>query len=106
VTPRRGDIVWLEFAPTIGHEQSGRRPAIVLSPTEYNEKVGLMLVSPITSKSKNYPFEVILKGKVKGVILVDQIRSVDWRERKAQYIETAPDAVLVKTKQLLGLLLP
>lgn len=103
---RRGDIVWLEFTPTKGHEQSGRRPAIVLSPVEYNEQAGLMLVCPITSKAKSYPFEVQIKGKVKGVVLVDQVRSVDWRERSAEYIEAAPEAVMNRTKRLLELLLP
>lgn len=65
-----------------------------------------MLVCPITSKAKGHPFEVPVKGKVKGVVLVDQIRSVDWRKRKAQYIEAAPDAVMSRIKRLLGLLLP
>ena len=102
---KRGDIVWLEFTPTRGHEQSGRRPAIVLSPQNYNEKTGLMLVCPITSKVKEYPFEVIIKGRVKGAILVDQVRSVDWRERNATYIETASEETTRKIKQLLDLLL-
>lgn len=102
----RGDLVWLEFTSTKGHEQSGRRPAFVLSPAAYNERAGLMLVCPITSKLKGYPFEVALHGRIKGAILVDQIRSVDWRERNAQYIEAAPDAVTDSVKHLLELLLP
>jgi mRNA interferase MazF len=101
----KGAIVWLDLTPTKGHEQSGKRPAVVLSPQQYNEKVGLMLVCPITSKKKGYPFEVEVKGRIKGVVLVDQIRSVDWQERHAQYIETAPDAVMGKVKRLLDLLL-
>lgn len=102
---RRGDIVWLDFTPTKGHEQAGKRPAIVISPEEYNTKAGLMLVCPITSKVKGYPFEVRVQGKIRGVILVDQIRSVDWRERNARFIESSPAAV-AKVKDLLDLLLP
>jgi mRNA interferase MazF len=101
----RGDIVWLDFTPTKGHEQAGRRPAIVLSPLEYNARAGLMLVCPITSKTKGYPFEIKVEGKIRGAILVDQIRSVDWRERNAQLIESNPAAV-IEAKRLLDLLLP
>jgi len=73
--PDSGDIVWLTFSPQAGHEQSGRRPALVLSPAAYNEKVGLALFCPITSQIKGYPFEVLLQEslKVNGVILSDQI---------------------------------
>jgi len=102
----KGDLVWLDFTPTKGHEQSGRRPAIVLSPQEYNEKSGLMLVCPITSKTKGYPFEVQIEGKISGAILVDQIRSIDWKERNAKFIETTPPVVVSKTKRLLDLILP
>ena len=101
---QRGDIVWLDFTPTKGHEQSGKRPALVLSPAEYNEKSGLMLVCPITSKTKNYPFEIPVNGRIKGVILTDQLRSIDWKERNAKYAETAPEEIVNKTKQLLSLL--
>jgi len=86
-TPQRGDIVWLSFSPQAGHEQAGRRPGLVLSPTKYNGKVGLMLACPITSRAKGYPFEVEIPAGVgvSGVILSDQLCSLDWRERRAEY---------------------
>ena len=86
--PSRGDIVWLEFNPQAGHEQSGRRPALVISPKEYNQTVGLALFCPITSQVKGYPFEVILPdvGSLTGVILSDQIKSLDWRTRHAEFV--------------------
>ena len=86
-TPQRGDIVWLSFSPQTGHEQSGRRPGLVLSPMGYNAKVGLLLACPITSRAKGYPFEVRLPDSsgVTGVVLSDQLRSLDWRERNAEY---------------------
>lgn len=84
--PNRGDIVWIQFNPQAGHEQAGHRPALVLSPAAYNEKVGLMLCCPITSQVKEYPFEVAIKAgaRIKGVVLSDQIKSLDWRVRKAR----------------------
>ncbi len=90
--PKRGDIVWLQFNPQTGYEQAGRRPALVVSPREYNEKVGLALMCPVTSKIKSYPFEVMLpeKLKVSGVVLADQIKSLDWRARQAEFICEAP----------------
>ena len=85
--PERGDIVWLNFNPGSGHEQKGKRPAIVVSPQEYNKKVGLALFCPITSKIKNYPFEVIIENKkVSGVVLSDQIKSLDWETRETEFI--------------------
>ena len=89
--PDRGQIVWIDFDPQSGHEQSGRRPALVVSPADYNEKVGLSLLCPITSQVKGYPFEVeIPKGLgVSGVILSDQVKSLDWRARKATVRVTA-----------------
>jgi mRNA interferase MazF len=85
--PERGDIVWLNFDPQCGHEQKGKRPAIVLSPKEYNKKVGLGLFCPITSKVKNYPFEVKISNmKINGVVLSDQIKSFDWRTRDIEFI--------------------
>jgi mRNA interferase MazF len=82
--PDRGDIVWLDFNPQAGHEQSGRRPALVLSPREYNRKVGLALVCPITSQAKGYPFEVAVQAKrTTGVVLADQVKSLDWQKRRA-----------------------
>ena len=86
--PDRGDIVWLSFDPHVGQEQGGRRPAVVVSSGYYNERVGLVVVCPITSRKKDYPFEVPIKGKkVEGVILADHIKSVDWHGRKVRYIE-------------------
>ena len=89
--PSRGDIVWLSFTPQIGYEQASRRPALVLSPKTYNEKSGLALFCPITSHIKGYPFEVRLPSTVPvtGVVLADQIRSLDWRGRHADYQCTA-----------------
>jgi len=96
--PDRGDIVWLEFNPQAGHEQAGYRPALVVSPKAYNQKVGLALFCPITSNVKGYPFEVLLpdKHKISGAILSDQIKSLDWRVRKARRIATLPKDVLEK----------
>ncbi len=89
--------MWLSFTPQIGHEQAGRRPALVLSPKTYNEKSGLALFCPITSRTKGYPFEVRLPSTVPvtGVVLADQIRSLDWRGRHADYQCTA-------SRQLVG----
>jgi mRNA interferase MazF len=107
--PERGDIVWLEFNPQAGHEQAGHRPALVVSPKAYNEKVGLALFCPITSSVKGYPFEVVLPEKleVSGAILSDQIKSLDWRVRKAKLLVNAPEdvfeEVLAKILSLLGL---
>ena len=85
--PDRGDIVWLNFDPGSGHEQQGKRPAVVISPREYNRKTGLGLFCPITSKIKNYPFEVNIKtAKIAGVVLADQIKSLDWKIRNIEFI--------------------
>jgi mRNA interferase MazF len=94
--PERGDVVWLRFNPQAGHEQAGTRPALVVSPTAYNRKVGLALFCPVTSQIKGYPFEVALPTdfKIKGAILSDQIKSLDWRSRRARYAATIPDATL------------
>jgi len=96
--PKRGDVVWLTFTPHAGHEQAGHRPALILSPESYNKKVGLALVCPITTQVKGYPFEVALpKGlEVSGVILADQIKSLDWRARRAQFCCTVPAAILAE----------
>lgn len=84
--PDRGDVVWLNFTPQAGHEQAGHRPALVLSPASYNGKTGLMLCCPITSQIKGYPFEVAVEGEVgvSGVVLADQVKSLDWRARQAK----------------------
>ena len=88
--PERGDIVWLNFNPGSGHEQKGKRPALVISPKGYNEKVGLGLFCPITSKVKNYPFEVKIENeKINGVVLADQIKSLDWKTREIEFISKA-----------------
>lgn len=94
--PDRGDVVWLQFAPGAGHEQSGRRPALVVSPRSYNGKVGLALLCPITSKAKGYPFEIPLpaKANISGAVLADQVKSLDWRARRAEYIAAvSPDII-------------
>jgi mRNA interferase MazF len=94
--PGRGDIVWLQFTPQAGHEQAGRRPVLVVSPREYNRRVGLALLCPITSQVKGYPFEVALPPGlgVEGVVLADQIKSLDWRVRDAKLHREAPAEVL------------
>lgn len=93
--PERGDVVWLDFDLQAGHEQAGRRPAFVLSPAAYNGKTGLMLCCPITSQVKGYPFEVAVAGtaKLRGVILADQVKSLDWRVRRAEKQGTVTKAV-------------
>ena len=83
--PQRGDVVWIDFDPQTGHEQSGRRPALIISPKVYNQKVGLALICPITSHIKGYAFEVIIESKlINGAILSDQIKSFDWKVRSAE----------------------
>lgn len=105
--PDRGDLVWMTFNPQAGHEQSGRRPALVLSPKAYNGKVGLALFCPITSQVKRYPYEVIIPAnpKITGVILSDQIKSLDWQTRKAEFIIRLPDDVLTEVLRKLNTLL-
>jgi len=97
--PERGDIVWLQFDPQAGHEQAGRRPALIISPKEYNQRVGLALLCPVTSQVKGYPFEVLLPPglKVKGAILSDQVKSLDWRARKVKRACTVPNEILEET---------
>ncbi|MFC2156542.1 endoribonuclease MazF [Acidobacteriota bacterium] len=94
--PQRGDIVWLEFNPQVGHEQAGHRPALVVSPKAYNKIVGLALFCPITTRVKGYPFEVELpEGQdVSGAILSDQVKSLDWQVRKAHKIAETPKALI------------
>jgi mRNA interferase MazF len=105
--PARGDIVWLTFDPQAGHEQAGRRPALVLSPASYNQASGLSLVCPVTNQNKGYPFDVLLPadGKVGGVIQTDQIKSVDWQERQAKMIVKAPDDIVCEVQSKLAPLL-
>ena len=106
-TPRRGDLIWLSFTPQTGREQAGRRPALVLSPEAYNSKTGLALICPVTSKVKGYPFEVALSttAGVQGVVLADQLRSLDWRARGAEWIEQAQPKVVERVLKLLDTLL-
>jgi mRNA interferase MazF len=105
--PDRGDLVWLEFDPQTGHEQSGHRPALVISPRSYNNATGLALMCPVTSRVKGYPFEVILPpgSAVEGVVLADQLKSLDWRSRRATSIGPAPrtviDSVRAKARALI-----
>jgi mRNA interferase MazF len=104
--PEAGDLVWASFDPQSGHEQSGRRPALVLSPGEYNEKAGLALTCPITSKVKGYPFEVALTtSRVQGVVLADQVRSLDWRSRQFTLIERASTETVEAVMHCLSTLL-
>ena len=94
--PARGDLIWLQFSPRAGHEQAGHRPAVVISPSSYNRRVGLALCCPVTSQVKGYPFEVLLPQGlgVEGAILSDQIKSLDWRARKARRIARLPADLL------------
>lgn len=105
--PDRGDAVWITFNPQAGHEQAGRRPAIVLSPAAYNGKVGLAILCPITNQQKGYPFEVIIPAglKVTGVILSDQVKSLDWRVRQAELIATLPQQTVAEVLSKLNTLL-
>ncbi len=106
--PDRGDVVWISLNPQAGHEQAGRRPALVFSPIVYNDRVGLAILCPITSQIKGYPFEVLIPEGLaaRGVILADQVKSVDWRARRAELICTlSPETVaevLGKLRTLLG----
>lgn len=104
--PERGHIVWLTFNPQVGAEQAGRRPALVLSPANYNGKVGLAIFCPITSQRKGYPFEVVLPKElpVTGVVLSDQVKSLDWRSRNAQFACQAPQQAITEVLQKLSTL--
>lgn len=105
--PDSGDVVWLAFTPQAGREQAGRRPAVVLTPARYNDKAGLAICCPITSQVKGYPFEVSLPAglPVSGVILADQVKSLDWRSRRATPITRLPDDVMEDLLLKLGALL-
>lgn len=104
--PRRGDLVWLEFNPQVGKEIQKRRPALVISPQLYNQKTGLALFMPITSQVKGYPFEWVLEGlEIKGAVLCDQVRSLDWKVRKAQYITALPKSQTAEIIEKFSLLL-
>ena len=105
--PERGDLVWLSFDPQAGHEQAGRRPAVILSPAMYNRSSGLAIVVPVTSQIKGYPFEVIIPSglPVSGVILTDHLKSVDWEARRAERICSLPADTLSLALQKAALLL-
>ncbi|MBS3967412.1 MAG: type II toxin-antitoxin system PemK/MazF family toxin [Truepera sp.] len=105
--PDRGDVVWLSMNPQVGHEQTGRRPALVLSPAAYNGKVGLALLCPLTNQAKDYPFEVkVPEGlPVGGVILSDQAKSLDWRARRAEFICALPHETVQEVLRKLGTLI-
>jgi mRNA interferase MazF len=105
--PRRGDFLWLSFDPQAGHKQSGRRPALVLSPEQYNRRVGLALVCPITSQRIGYPFEVEIPAgsPALGVVLADQVRSLDWRARRADRAGAVPEATIEEAVRKLEALL-
>ena len=104
--PDRGDAVWITLNPQAGHEQAGRRPAVVLSPAAYNGKVGLAILCPITNQIKGYPFEVVLPSglAVTGAILSDQVKSLDWRARNASFICALPPATIAEVLQKLSVL--
>lgn len=105
--PDQGDVVWLDHDPQAGHEQAGRRPALVLSPKAYNAATGLMLCCPVTSRVKGYPFEVEVAGVrgLRGVVLSDQLRSLDWEARRAEKAGRAPDDVVAEVHAKLQVLL-
>ena len=105
--PQRGDVVWITLNPQAGHEQAGRRPAVVLSPAAYNSKVGLAILCPITNRVKGYPFEVLIPTGLPatGAILSDQVKSLDWRARNAECMCTLPSQPIALVLQKLDTLL-
>jgi mRNA interferase MazF len=105
--PARGDAIWITLNPQAGHERAGRRPALVLSPSSYNGKVGLAILCPVTSQVKGYPFEVVIPSgsKLAGVVLADQVKNVDWRVRKAEFICRLPQETTNEVLEKLGTLL-
>ena len=105
--PKRGDVVWISFNPQAGHEQAGHRPALVLSPESYNRKVGLSLLCPITNQVKDYPFEVSVPDglKASGVVLSDQVKSMDWKARRASFLCSLPESTVHQVLNKVGTLL-
>jgi mRNA interferase MazF len=105
--PNSGDIVWITFNPQAGHEQAGRRPALVLSPAAYNGKVGLAILCPITSQIKGYPFEVLIPDGliISGAILSDQVKSLDWKARQAEFVCKVPASTMNEVLQKVNTLL-
>lgn len=104
--PDAGDIVWVNFTPQAGHKQAGHRPAVVLSPAAYNSKTSLMLCCPMTTQIKDYPFEVRIAGATPSAVLADQVKSLDWRKRRARRKGTISAAELAdiraKIRALIG----
>jgi len=102
--PDAGDLVWLDFTPQAGREQGGRRPAVALSPHAYNEKTSLGVFCPVTSHAKGYPFEVAIPPgtSVTGVILVDHLKSLDWRQRQARRVGKIPSDILEQIRDRLA----
>jgi len=105
--PQRGDVVWITLNPQAEHEQVGRRPAVVLSPVTYNAKVGLVILCPVTSQVKGYPFEVAIPDGllVSGAALADQVKSLDWQAREAEFICALPPFAVSEILQKIGVLL-
>ena len=105
--PQRGDVIWITLNPQAGHEQAGRRPALVLSPGTYNAKVGLSILCPLTNQIKGYPFEVLVPPglSITGAILADQVKNLDWRARSAELICSLPRKTVVEVLQKLATLL-
>lgn len=108
--PLRGDVVWIDFNPQTGHEQAGRRPAIVLTTKDFNDKTSLMVLCPITRSSvreRRNPFAIAIPEglEVDGFILADQIRTMDWRARRAEYICSLPTETVDAVLQRIGVLL-
>jgi mRNA interferase MazF len=105
--PRCGDVVWITLNPQAGHEEAGRRPAVVISPESYNGKVGLAIFCPITGQVKGYPFEVLIPAglPVSGAILSDQVKSLDWRARHTELLCSLPAVTISEVLQKLATLL-
>ena len=105
--PDSGDVIWITFNPQAGHEQAGRRPALVLSPAAYNGKVGLAILCPITSQIKGYPFEVVIPNglEISGTILSDQVKSLDWKARRAEFDCKLPSSSYNEVVQKLNALI-
>jgi mRNA interferase MazF len=105
--PEAGDLVWLTFDPQAGHEQRGRRPALILSPRAYNTRARLAIACPITSHAKGYPFEVALPedAKITGVVLSDHVKNLDWNARRVEFAGKASVETLTEVRERLRVLL-
>ena len=105
--PDRGDAIWIDFSPQSGHEQAGHRPVLIISPASYNGRIGLAIMCPITSRRKGYPFEVQIPDghRVSGVVLADQVKSLDWRARGAEVIQHLPEEVTTEVLARLATLI-